>query len=236
VSVSPKSYLRTPPGDVQDPARHENHAAPGLFLGPGFLDKLAESQHCHYEEVMNMRTSEAASDSTILYTIGYEKRTIGEYIEILVTNDVALVIDVRKNPLSRKKGFSKKALASALSEVGIAYRHLPELGIASDRTESDPDPDPDPDHSPPMTAAFSYPCRSVFISGSTSSSGVTGIGGPPWKSAVSHSPPGPSRPFCGWSTRFARSGPSGSPSSSAPPASRRRPAKGRRRRTPARPW
>ncbi len=72
-----------------------------------------------------------ASDQITLYTIGYEKRSIQEYISILKASDVALVIDVRKNPLSRKKGFSKKALSEALSSAEIAYRHLPELGIES---------------------------------------------------------------------------------------------------------
>ena len=66
-----------------------------------------------------------------LFTIGYEKRSVDEYISLLLANDVALVIDVRKNPLSRKKGFSKKALANSLSHVGISYRHMPELGIDS---------------------------------------------------------------------------------------------------------
>lgn len=54
-----------------------------------------------------------------------------KYLSILASSEVALVIDVRKNPLSRKKGFSKRAFAGALSDAGIAYRHLPALGIAS---------------------------------------------------------------------------------------------------------
>jgi uncharacterized protein (DUF488 family) len=72
-----------------------------------------------------------STDEGVLYTIGYEKRSLAEYIAILQSSDVALVIDVRRNPLSRKKGFSKKALSGALSDAGIAYRHLPELGIES---------------------------------------------------------------------------------------------------------
>jgi uncharacterized protein (DUF488 family) len=42
--------------------------------------------------------------------------------------DVALLIDVRAVPQSRKPGFSKRQLAAALDEAGIAYVHLQALG------------------------------------------------------------------------------------------------------------
>ena len=38
------------------------------------------------------------------------------------------LVDVRLDPISRKKGFSKKALAAALGDAGIEYRHERELG------------------------------------------------------------------------------------------------------------
>jgi uncharacterized protein (DUF488 family) len=41
---------------------------------------------------------------------------------------VALLIDVRAVPQSRKPGFSKRQLAAALDEVGISYVHLQALG------------------------------------------------------------------------------------------------------------
>ena len=41
------------------------------------------------------------------------------------------MIDVRKNPISRKKGFSKTKLSEQLKEHGIKYFHLPNLGIES---------------------------------------------------------------------------------------------------------
>jgi uncharacterized protein (DUF488 family) len=46
---------------------------------------------------------------------------------------VTLLCDVRRNPLSRKYGFSKGTLSKACEGVGLRYEHLPELGIASDR-------------------------------------------------------------------------------------------------------
>jgi uncharacterized protein (DUF488 family) len=39
-----------------------------------------------------------------------------------------LLLDVRELPLSRRKGFSKRQLSQALSEVHIGYRHERALG------------------------------------------------------------------------------------------------------------
>jgi len=67
-----------------------------------------------------------------LLTIGYEGRTLEAYLNLLLTNSVTLLCDVRKNPISRKYGFSKNALRKACEGIGIEYQHLPELGIDSD--------------------------------------------------------------------------------------------------------
>lgn len=67
-----------------------------------------------------------------LYTIGYEGRSFESYVNCLLKHDVKLLCDVRQNPLSRKFGFSKGMLKGVLPKLGIAYRHLPELGIQSD--------------------------------------------------------------------------------------------------------
>ncbi len=50
---------------------------------------------------------------------------------MLLIDGATLLCDVRRNPLSRKYGFSKGALAAGCSGVGIRYEHLPDLGIAS---------------------------------------------------------------------------------------------------------
>jgi len=67
-----------------------------------------------------------------LATIGYEGKSLERYLNQLLQNGVTVLCDVRKNPLSRKYGFSKKTLAAACAGVGIRYEHLPELGIASE--------------------------------------------------------------------------------------------------------
>ena len=75
--------------------------------------------------------SKNESNGTALFTIGYEGISIDEYIFRLIQQNVKALVDVRKNPLSRKHGFSKKSLSSYLHKVGISYYHIPDLGIPS---------------------------------------------------------------------------------------------------------
>ena len=65
--------------------------------------------------------------STIL-TIGYEGSTIEDFVATLKLADVQVLIDIRDVPVSRKRGFSKKALAATLESAGVEYVHLRELG------------------------------------------------------------------------------------------------------------
>ncbi|MBQ7702372.1 MAG: DUF488 domain-containing protein [Candidatus Methanomethylophilaceae archaeon] len=74
----------------------------------------------------------ADDDSPVIYTIGYESRTLDKFIWRLKSNGIQQVIDVRELPISRKKGFSKNTLKEILNENGIKYVHLPELGSPSD--------------------------------------------------------------------------------------------------------
>jgi hypothetical protein len=77
-----------------------------------------------------------ASRTTAIVTIGYEGRTLERYLDELLRASVTVLCDVRRNPLSRKYGFSKSTLSTSCEGVGIRYEHLPELGIASDERQS----------------------------------------------------------------------------------------------------
>lgn len=66
--------------------------------------------------------------TTTLYTFGYEGLTVEAFIARLKEIGVRMIVDVRELPLSRKKGFSKRAFAEALHGAGIAYAHMPALG------------------------------------------------------------------------------------------------------------
>ena len=57
-----------------------------------------------------------------LIGIGYEGRTLAPFVDDLVARGVTRVVDVRLNPVSRKPGFSKRALAAALAAAGIGVR------------------------------------------------------------------------------------------------------------------
>ncbi|MGA9407013.1 MAG: DUF488 family protein [Bacteroidota bacterium] len=86
-----------------------------------------------FREVERARKSDNA---VCLMTIGYEGLTIDSYINKLINNNVALVIDVRRNPLSMKYGFSKTRFRSYLERAGICYEHVPSLGIESSQRKN----------------------------------------------------------------------------------------------------
>ena len=64
---------------------------------------------------------------TIL-TIGYEGSRIEDFLATLKVAEIEVLVDVRDVPVSRKRGFSKRALATALEDIGIQYVHLRDLG------------------------------------------------------------------------------------------------------------
>ena len=59
-----------------------------------------------------------------------------EYLNKLIRHGTKLLCDVRRNPLSMKYGFSKSQLKNACEGVGIAYLHLPEVGIDSEMRQN----------------------------------------------------------------------------------------------------
>lgn len=63
-----------------------------------------------------------------LFTIGYDGRALDEVIAMLKASKVDRLIDVRELPLSRRRGFSKTPLATALTEAGIEYVHVRAAG------------------------------------------------------------------------------------------------------------
>lgn len=67
--------------------------------------------------------------------VGYEGHDITSFISYLEPWKIDVLVDVRLNAISRKKGFSKTALSSALEEAGIRYEHLPALGNPKDNRD-----------------------------------------------------------------------------------------------------
>lgn len=70
-----------------------------------------------------------------MFTIGYEGISLEHYLNKLIINNIKVLCDVRKNPISMKYGFSKIQLKNACEGVGIEYIHMPEVGIESSRRQ-----------------------------------------------------------------------------------------------------
>ena len=64
-----------------------------------------------------------------VFTIGHSTRTMDEFLELLKTYCVALVVDVRTVPRSRHNPqFNKETLPNTLKPEGIKYIHMPDIG------------------------------------------------------------------------------------------------------------
>lgn len=64
-----------------------------------------------------------------LLTTGYAGHTPNSFVGKLLEHAVDVVVDVRENPVSRKKGFSRVKLSEFLADHGIEYIHIRELGV-----------------------------------------------------------------------------------------------------------
>lgn len=97
-------------------------------------EALEQAIKQEFPEYFIIENNLTANDNTpVFYTIGYEGLSPEKYVNTLLENKVRLLCDVRKNAFSQKYGFSKNELKNALERVGIAYKHMPELGIISEK-------------------------------------------------------------------------------------------------------
>ncbi len=83
------------------------------------------------DELKDINKLKPRASDTKLFTIGYEGLSIEEYANKLIKNNIKLLVDVRRNPISMKRGFSKGDLTKVLEKLNINYIHVPSLGIAS---------------------------------------------------------------------------------------------------------
>lgn len=70
-----------------------------------------------------------------VYTAGYEKCSVDQFLSVLVSSGIRRLIDVRMNPVARRYGFHKSTLQRLCGKLSIDYRHLPELGIHSSQRQ-----------------------------------------------------------------------------------------------------
>jgi uncharacterized protein (DUF488 family) len=68
-------------------------------------------------------------DPAILWTIGHSTRSIEQFMELLASQKIQLLADVRRFPGSRRlPHFNQENLSESLAGAGIEYLHFPELG------------------------------------------------------------------------------------------------------------
>lgn len=64
-----------------------------------------------------------------IWTIGHSNRPLAEFIDILQTFEIKILVDVRRFPGSRKfPHFNRDELRTSLAENSIRYLHLESLG------------------------------------------------------------------------------------------------------------
>jgi uncharacterized protein (DUF488 family) len=94
------------------------------------LPTVPAKQQIENKDIWNDTRS---ADDADFFTIGYTGRKIADIVFALKTHGVCTLVDVRRNPVSMyRPELSKSNLARFLSERGIAYAHLPELGVPRD--------------------------------------------------------------------------------------------------------
>lgn len=71
-----------------------------------------------------------------IYSVGYEGFAVESLADRLAQSGVTVLVDVRLNAVSRKPGFSKRALEAALGDAGIEYVHERVLGNPADNRHS----------------------------------------------------------------------------------------------------
>ena len=82
----------------------------------------------------------SAGRTVTLFTVGHSNRSAEELVEVLLAHEIALVIDVRRYPASRRHPhFNRGELARVLRQAGIGYRHEEWLGGHRDPRPSSPD-------------------------------------------------------------------------------------------------
>jgi uncharacterized protein (DUF488 family) len=125
VKLVAKEFRQT---DQDELIRYTYQKYPYFAINSKIASKLLDK-----ESLSRIEGQKRVINEPTLFSIGYEGRSIEQFINQLVINDIRLLIDVRKNALSKKFGFSKSQLSRTCESMKIKYIHVPELGIDSEK-------------------------------------------------------------------------------------------------------
>jgi uncharacterized protein (DUF488 family) len=81
---------------------------------------------------MKSRPKKKTAKPAPLFTVGYEQAKPASVLGELKRAKIELLVDTRAVAASRRPGFSKRQLAAALDDEGIAYIHLQKLGTPAE--------------------------------------------------------------------------------------------------------
>ena len=75
------------------------------------------------------KAAEETEKVLIVLTIGYSTRSLDDFIDLLKTHGVRMIVDVRTVPRSRHNPqFNRETLPESLRSARIGYKHIPGLG------------------------------------------------------------------------------------------------------------
>jgi len=80
-------------------------------------------------ELKRVQVCQPSDEDPVIFTIGYEGKSLEKYLLQLYQKNVHLLVDVRASSYSMKKEFIGSRLASGCKLLNIDYKHIPELGI-----------------------------------------------------------------------------------------------------------
>jgi len=103
---------------------------PYYTINSTIADKILDG-----EKLKTVEDSRPYKNDYALFSIGYEGKSIEQFTNELIKEDVHVLCDIRKNALSMKYGFSKKQLKFIVENAGIKYIHIPALGIESNKRQ-----------------------------------------------------------------------------------------------------
>lgn len=105
-----------------------------VYLEAPYYASRSEIAHkvLNKHEYLTINCKQDNDMSSCLFTIGYEGLSIDAFLNALVQYNIVALVDVRKNPISMKYGFSKTKFASYVQAAGLSYYHIPGLGVPSE--------------------------------------------------------------------------------------------------------
>ncbi len=112
--------------DIEELLKELYEQYPYYAIRSHLVDRVLDDRAKQRVEQEKNKESQA-----VLFTIGYEGRSLENYLNALIKNGVKMLVDVRNNPVSMKPGFSKYQLEKYCENLEMEYRHYPEVGIAS---------------------------------------------------------------------------------------------------------